>query len=334
MINWISSDDEINIRKVDFENLCKVMNFIKKQNSSNKMIEYACEIFDEYKDVLSIEPKLLKESIKEYYKEKFVVDGDLASSNVILSPSDLNAYYTIKELNKDKKELTILCFDLHSDTYDYNDFLWKGNSFSRLMNEGYITHYIVIGVPQEKRERCINDTNEELRNRVHLIDQEQVFNTIKRISPKNIFVSIDADCFNCRDAKYTSVEYSPATILYYISKINIEELNKDNYEDRIKECIHVKNELGYSNYYHTGENDLSSDKVIDIIDNVKTYCCLNDITLGVSEGGPYFQLMEISGSDYGNLTTNLVVKLIDNLELKEVKSNEKTRVFTKNRKDG
>ncbi len=333
MINWISSDDEKNIRKVDYNNLCRVINFVKDQRSDNEMVKYACTIFDEYKDILSTEPKLLKESLKKYFGESFSVDSDLLSSDVILSPSDLNAYFTIKKLNEEKKNLTIVCFDLHSDTYDYNDFLWKGNSFSKLMKEGYINHYIVIGVPKEKRNNCINDTNAELRNRVHLIDSEQLYSVLENINPGNIFVSIDADCFDCRKSKYTSVEYSPATILYYISKLNINEINSDNYEQKIKECIHVKNELGYSNYYHTGENDLTSDMVIEIIDNLKVYCNANNINLGLSDGTPYFQIMEISGCDYGNLSASLVVKLIDGLSLKEVKFDGKERILKKSRKN-
>ena len=333
MINWISSDDEKNTRKIDYDNLCQIIGFLKKQNSSNEMVKYACEIFEEYKDILRVKPKLLRESLKDYFNEDFVIDGDLSSSDVILSPSDLNAYYTIKELNKNKKNLTIVCFDMHSDTYDYNDFLWKGNSFSKLMKEGYINDYIVIGVPNEKRDNCINDTNVELRKNVHLIDYEQLFNVLGSINPDNIFVSIDADCFDCRKAKYTSVEYSPSTILYYISKLDVDEITSDNYEQKIKECIHVKNELGYSNYYHTGENNLTVDMVIDIIDNLKIYCSLNSINLGLSDETPYFQIMEISGCDYGNLSTNLVVKLIDSLSLKEVKQDGKERILKKSRRN-
>ena len=121
--------------------------------------------------------------------------------------------------------------------------------------------------------------------------------------------------------------------MYYISKINFAELNKNNYEQKIKECIHVKNELGYSNYYHTGENNLTSDMVIKIINNLKEYCVEKNINLGLSEGAPYFQIMEISGCDYGNFSANLVVKLIDGLSLKEVKNDDKERVLKKVRKN-
>ena len=40
-------------------------------------------------------------------------------------------YGFLDDLNKDKKNLATVCFDMHSDTYDYNDFLWKGNSCPR-----------------------------------------------------------------------------------------------------------------------------------------------------------------------------------------------------------
>ena len=240
MINWISDETEKNSRKIDFKNLCQIMDFVKQQKSNNEMIKYVCTIFDEYKDILSTEPQLLKDSLKKHFNKSFEIDGDLLSSDVILSPSDSNAYFTIKNLNKNKKDLTIICFDFHSDTYDYNDSLWKGNSFSKLMKEGYINHYVVIGVPNEKRDNCINDTNIELRNRVHLIDSYQLFKELEQIKPSNIFISIDVDCFDCRKEKYTSVEYSPSTILYYISNLNFDDINKNNYEQKIKECIYVK----------------------------------------------------------------------------------------------
>ena len=200
------------------------------------------------------------------------------------------------------------------------------------MKEGYINHYVVIGVPKGKRDKCINDTNIELRNRVHLIDSWQLFEELEKIKPSNIFISIDVDCFNCRKEKYTSVEYSPSTILYYISNLNFNEINKNNYEQKIKECIFVKNELGYSNYYHTGENNLTVTMVIGIINNIKEYCNDKKINLGVPKATPYFQIMEINGYDYGNLSINLVVKLINNL-LKEVNSNGKERILKEIRKN-
>ena len=303
------------------------MNFIKKQHHNDEIVNYVCQIYDEYEDILSYEPLLLKDSLQNYYGDNFVVDDEIETSDIIISPSDLNAYYTIKKLNKEKKYLTIVCFDLHSDTYDYNDFLWKGNSFSKLMKEGYVNHYIVIGVPKHKRKMCLEDTNKDLRERVHLIDREDIFNIINRLKCKNIFVSIDADCFDCRKSHYTSVEYSPSTILNYVS--HLENVNASNYLEKIHGCVHVKNELGYSNYYHTGENDLTVDDVINIINDISFFCENTGISLGLALNSPYFQLMEVSGYDYGNLTTDLVVRLIDGLSLKEVRKNGKNRILKK-----
>ena len=327
MINWISSEDEKDVRKVDYNNLCRIISFLKTQNSDDEMVRYVCQIFDEYNDVLSREPMLLRDSLNSIFGDEFKIDGDLEQSDVIISPSDLNAYYTIKALNKDKKNLATVCFDMHSDTYDYNDFLWKGNSFSRLMNEGYINHYIVIGVPKEKRENCLSDTNEELRERVHLIDKDELFATLNSIDCDNIFVSIDADCFDCRRSKYTSVEYSPSTILNYVS--HIDSIDSDNYVQKIHDCVHVKNDLGYSNYFHTGENDLTDEDVIKTVDNILLYCEITCKQLGLTPNSPYYEIMEVSGYDYDNLTAKLVVRLIDGLALKEVKSNEKGRVLKK-----
>ena len=327
MINWISSEDEKNARKVNFDNLVKVMQFVNSQNCDDEMVIYAKQIYIEYIKLLSKEPTLLKEALINSCNDEFVVDGDLRSSDVIVSPSDLNSYHTIKELNKDKKDLTVVCFDMHSDTYDYNDFLWKGNSFSMLMKEGYINHYIVIGVPEHKRQSSIDDTNEDLRSRVHLINENELFDTLDMIRPENIFVSIDADALDCRRAGYTGVEYSPATILNHIS--HIDEINENNYIDKIKSCIHVKNELGYSNYYHTGENDITKNDRIRVVNSLNNYCDSHDINLGLNPNEPYYQIMEISGYDYGNLTSEMVVELIDGLSKKEVRKDGKTRILKK-----
>ena len=328
MVNWISSADEKSARKVDYNNLCRIMNFVKMQQPTDEMVKYVCEMFNEYVDVLKEEPILLKDSLQSRYSDAFIVDADIEKSDIIVSPSDLNAYFTIKQLNKDKKDLAIVCFDLHSDTYDYNDFLWKGNSFSRLMKEGYINHYIVLGVPKEKRAMCLEDTNKDLRSRVHLIDEEELLNTLYATGCKNVFVSIDADCFDCRRAKYTGVEYSPATILNYVS--HIDSIDENNYVDKIRACVHVRNALGYSNYYHTGENDITVDDVTRIIAIVSYFCDTYGISLGVNPESPYFQIMEVSGYDYAGLTTDMVVKLIDGLSLKEVRKNGKSRILRKN----
>ena len=71
MINWISSEDEKNVRKVDFYNLYKIMNFIKNQNCNDEMVQYVCQIYDEYKDMKTTEiasevKRRVEETIKEY----------------------------------------------------------------------------------------------------------------------------------------------------------------------------------------------------------------------------------------------------------------------------
>lgn len=328
MINWISSKDEETIKRIDINSLKKVVEFLKSMKSNDEYVNYVCKIYDEYENILSEAPNTLKSNIFSLNDGQVVIDGDLSNSDIIISPSDLNAYYTIKDLNEKKFPLTVVCFDMHSDTYDYNDFLWKGNSFSKLMMEGYINHFIVVGVPKDRRQIVLDDTNEDLLNRVHLIDNEDLFTTLNKINNENIFISIDADCFDCRKSRYTAVEYSPSTILLYLSQLT--DINKNNYKEKVMECIHVKNELGYSNYYKTGENNLTIDNVIKMMNDIIIYCDANDIKLGIEGKKPFFQIMEVSGYDYGNLTSKMVQKLINNFSLKEVRNNEKRRILSKN----
>ncbi len=155
MINWVSSEDEHNVKKINLNNWIKNMNFSKKQNCNNEMINYVKEIYNESIELLSATPSLVKDNLSKEYKDNFIIDGSLKKSNVIISSSDINSYYTIKELNKNKEDLTVVCFDMHSDTYDYNDSLWKGNGFSLLMKEGYVNHYIVNIVYVHGEKECL-----------------------------------------------------------------------------------------------------------------------------------------------------------------------------------
>ena len=86
--------DEKNARKVDYNNLCRIMNFVKMQQPTDEMVKYVCEIFNEYVDVLREEPILLKDSLQSRYSDAFIVDADIEKSDIIVSPSDLNAYFS------------------------------------------------------------------------------------------------------------------------------------------------------------------------------------------------------------------------------------------------
>ena len=70
-----------------------------------------------------------------------------------------------------------------------------------------------------------------------------------------------------------------------------------------------------------------------IYDNISSYCEITGKQLGLTSNSPYYEIMEVSGYDYDNLTAKLVVRLIDGLALKEVKSNEKGRVLKKSWED-
>ena len=117
----------------------------------------------------------------------------------------------------------------------------------------------------------------------------------------------------------------------YVS--HIDSIDSNNYIQKIHDCVHVKNALGYSNYFHTGENDLTDEDVIETVDNISSYCEITGKQLGLTSNSPYYEIMEVSGYDYDNLTAKLVVRLIDGLALKEVKSNEKGRVLKKSWED-
>ena len=79
----------------------------------------------------------------------------------------------------------------------------------------------------------------------------------------------------------------------------------------IKDCIFVKNDLGYSNLYRVGENTLNIKKLIRNIKKVKKYCIKNNINLGIE--GMYADISEVSGYDYSKKTIEMMSELIDEL---------------------
>ncbi len=147
MILWVS-DNKTKNSKIDIMNLHRVMTIISK--SKNKYRTYLMKIYREYKDFFSKNKnpncilhnlEITLDNIVEC-NQKYKLIND---SSLVLSDSHKQTYFVIKELNQNKlKHLAIICFDMHSDTYAYSDELWKGNVFSKLINEQYIEYPIIV----------------------------------------------------------------------------------------------------------------------------------------------------------------------------------------------
>ena len=316
MIGWLTDDLKMP-NKLNFCKLAKIMNII--EDLDDEYSKYVFALYQEYKNLFDKKFENIEDSIIKKIKiQKLNQNLPMANNcNIVLSNSHKETYFLIKELNKTKlKNSTVICFDMHSDTYSHEDNAWKGNVFSKLLYEKIIDNVLIIGVPQDKLELTLNDIDENIRDSVHIIKIQEIEKYIVKTQTKNIFLSIDVDCMNTRKLKMTSLEYCPATILNNISNFSEDVIYKKDAKNIIKNAIFVKNNLGYSNLYHVGENGLDLTDLKEGILQIKKCCDKLKLNLGF-ESKCYADITELFGYDYDDITLCNVIELIK--ILKEVK---------------
>lgn len=322
MIGWLSKEKKEQDRIIDFNILSENIEIIKKIKNKNRFEKYIIKLFEEYELFLKNNYNNVHhvtDNLKKEYCNNFEeISNDITKindCNIILSSSHENTFYILKELNKTKEEnVLVICLDMHSDTYDYNDNLWKGNVFSKLLKENYINSFVVLGVPKEKISYTKKDISKDVKKKISIAYNYDVKKYLKKYKPTTVFISIDIDCLNTRNDKITALEYCPMTILKNLSMISLKEKSSEEIKKIIMNSIYVKNDLGYANLYKVGENKLNLKMLIDIIKKIKYQCMKNGINLGFNyKNHIWADITEIFGYDYGNLTSELIIKIISEL---------------------
>jgi hypothetical protein len=319
MIGWVSKTKKADCVAIDFNQLLNNIRLIKKIN--NEVCNYLVELFYEYESFLQencSRAKLINENLNTIYGKNLVDYSDNIDSmnncRVIVSPSHDNTYYVLKTLNEEKKQkVMIISFDMHSDAYDYNDELWKGNVFAKLIKEGLIENILVVGIPSNKIASTIDDISIDIRNKVNIVNGNSIEEYILKLKPDIIYLSIDIDCLDTRRSRYTALEYCPTSALANLSKIDLDLICEEEIIHQVNDCVFVKNELGYSNLYKTGENWLDVEALEMIISKIKNLADEHQINLGFNYKNNHImgEITEVAGYDYGNLTSKMIVKLID-----------------------
>ena len=223
MIGLFSREKHIPTNNIDIDNIELIINRIKNMN--NVFCKYATKLYYEYYDIIHENNIInINTELHNYYNDNIIDIKDnikkIDDCNLIISPSHSDTYFVLKQLNKNKKErVLVICFDMHSDTYDFNDSLWKGNVFSKLLKEKIIDNFIVYGVPNYKIMNTFNDVPNDIKEKIKIKKSFNIKKDIKKINPTTIFISIDIDCLDTRKNKYSSLEYCPMTIMSNLSKI-------------------------------------------------------------------------------------------------------------------
>jgi hypothetical protein len=97
--------------------------------------------------------------------------------------------------------------------------------FSHLIEEGVISRLLVLGIPQFRIDNVLSDTPEHIRECVGFADFRVRSNVQQMVewlgeNSDEVFVSIDLDGLNTREAVYTAMEYCPFQILLNIGTVD------------------------------------------------------------------------------------------------------------------
>lgn len=311
---------------INIPNLKENIKIIK--NNKCKYYRYITKVYKKLEKILDNKnTSTVIDNLNGFYNNIDYIKNDLnkiKNYNITLSASHDDTYYIIKSLNKEKEKLMIICFDMHSDTYNSSLPLWKGNVFSKLLVDGYLDSFLVIGVPKYKIKMTEKSISKDIKDKVKILRNSNIKKYIRKYNPDRIFFSIDIDCFNSLNNAYTALEYCPSTILSELSKYNLNSnLSKDDLSQIVTSCIYIKNQDGYKNLFKIGENYLNLSKVKNMILKVKKICKSWGIKFGFNKCNNTIitDITEIIGYDYGNNTANLIINLIN--MIKEVSIDEK-----------
>lgn len=158
---------------IDVNNIDKIFDRIK--NNNDKICNYVTNLYFEYYNIIhENNTQNINVELKQKYKKNIIEINDdikkINNCNLIISPNHSDTYFLLKHLIEAKnKNILVICFDMHSDTYDYNEQLWKGNVFSKLIKEKLIKGIIVYGVPNKKIKNTYKDIPEEIKNNPNIV---------------------------------------------------------------------------------------------------------------------------------------------------------------------
>lgn len=298
---------------------------ILSTNSSDTITKYILKIYNRIFKRVKSRNDIYNEIKEKYNTKEILEESQFSSCDVMISTSHKNTYHLVKQLNIKKENLAIICFDMHCDLYDANEELWKGNPFSKLIKEKYLSNLICYGIPKKKWKMTMEQIDRSCINKVYFANSlKGLLSYIKRNEIKHILFSIDIDCFDSYKKMYSAIPYSPYRILYELSKKNFREnMSIEKLNEISKDCVFIKHKDGYENMYHVGENNFNIRKFNKIFKSIISFCIKNDILIGYEKDDIRIigDIVEVEGDDINANTLYLINALIDRLE--EVRINEK-----------
>lgn len=283
--------------------------------------KYIKKLYSHYNDVLQDYLKTRNDvckqppikSLRQYEKQinEFVTNS--TDNSIVISSTHLSTYFTIKTL-KNSGKICIICFDAHADTCSALKPAWKGNVFSKLLQENFIDGLVIVSGNKLKKS---ND------NRVLTIKySSKSFQKIKSFLYKNdfdkLYFSYDIDVLNTYNEFLTAMEYNSFNVIRYLSLNDAIQINSFfKLYKSVKHSFKVPNHYGYKNLYKSGFSGISEYRIETLINNIINFAKTNKISIGlVNENGYkiYGDIVEYYGYDYKNKTIDCINCFVNNFE--------------------
>lgn len=242
-------------------------------------------------------------------------------STVLLSDAHTSTGPTLRECKRTnpRTRYSVLCVDAHADIYTTHEPIWKGNVFSRLIEEGVISRLLVLGVPQFRIDNVLSETPKHIRECVGFADF-QVRSKVQQMiewlieDSDEVFVSIDPDGLNTRKAVYTAMEYCPFQVLLDIGTIDLTKTDNTNTAKAFELALRPPGQpmsdgrKTHKNLYLIGEGGLTAEDTCWLVDEARQIMQSHNKQLGIRMGSGLVvgDIVELYGIDLYGRTTSAV----------------------------
>lgn len=253
-------------------------------------------------------------SLDDYQKGIDSIIDNCNADSMIVSSTHLSTYYTLKSLKSNNKKIFIICFDAHSDTCSALRPAWKGNVFSKLLQETIIDGLIIISGNRlksikDKRVLVLKYSSKTVNEIKHFLHNNDV---------EKLYFSFDIDVLNTYSNHLTAMEYNSFNVLRHLSLQNGNSVKSifDLY-NIVKKSIKIPNNYGYKNLYKSGFSGISLNEIEKVLYNIVTYAKKNNIDLGLENNDGhkiYADIVEYYGYDYKNKTIDCIDCFVNKFE--------------------
>lgn len=247
---------------------------------------------------------------------------------VLLSDTHTSSSPVLRACKKasPQRRYGVLCVDAHADVYSTNEPLWKGNVFSTLIEDGAISRMLLVGVPQYRIDNITSQEPDAITAKIDFANWEtkgEVSRKLEQLADvtDEIYVSVDIDGLNTRDAIYTAMEYCSFQVVLNLGTTRLDEHNEDGLRRALNEIVRPLGHIQLDgtqtrkNLYLIGEDGIPLPELLRVIEESKSYLRSINRELGVTcQGGRVIgDIVELFGIDLLGQTAQAICAIVKTL---------------------